>query len=285
MSVSLALPKLYDDVVALMATWAAVVSALAWMTWSGSSVPSIAGVPTDAAEIRVRFPTGGTVGVSGMTYQTSVDDGTTWGSVTPLLTATSIAVLGVTLSLAAGTITSGDVVRWTQTSPIVVPHRFGWRERDKHEGVRRVVWEPGDDGALGELDAARNPGGNPRSLFTLHESCAVYLEAANVSSAATAENEREQYIAARLLYDDFLRAVYLVRHGAVSLASPTWVDKDNIRRYGATIRVVVTVDAFIPDALQTTASASTVAINATTIAIDPAHDQTDTETVSPTDTP
>lgn len=284
--ITLALPKLFDDVVALMASWAAVVSALALVTWTGTSSPSIAGTPTAAAEVRVRFPTGGTVGTTGITYQVSVDDGATWGSVLALGTATAIVVLGITLTLGAGTVIDGDVVLWTQTDPAVVPHAFGWRERDRHEGVRRIVWEPGDDGAVGEMAPARNPGGNPRSLFTLRERCAIYCEAADATDASTAENERAQYIAARLLYDSLIRAIYQVRHQAVALGDPRWMDKDNVRRYGATIRVVVSVEAQIPDALQTTASASTKAINATTVVIDDdSSDQTDTETVSPTDTP
>lgn len=285
MGVSLALPKLYDDVVALMASWASVVTALERVTWTGTSAPSRAGSPTADAEIRVRFPTGGTVGVAGIEYQISVDDGTTWGTLTALDVATTIVVLGVTLTLGAGTVDDDDVVRWTQTGPDVTPHRFGWRERAKHEGARRIVWEPGDDGDLGEIDPARNPGRNPRSLYTLGELVTVYLEAADITSASTSENERAQYIAARLLFDRWLRAVYLVAHGTVAIASARWVDDKNTRRFGATIRAVVVIQAMVPDALQTTASTSTVALVASTTVIDGVHDTTDTETVSPTDDP
>lgn len=285
MSTTLALPALYDAVVALMTSWAGVVSALALVTWTGTSAPSIAGTPTAAAEIRVRFPTGGTVGVPGMTYQTSVDDGTTWGAATALGVATSLVVLGLTLTLGGGTITSGDSVRWTQSDPAIVAHAFGWRERERHEGKLRIVWEPGDDGAVGDVGAARNPGRPARPLFTLHELVAVYVEAVDDPDATTAENERAQYIAARMLFDSFIRAVYLVAHATVSISPPRWVDKDNNRRYGATIRVVLAIDAMIPDELQTNASTTTKAINATTAVIDGVHDQTDTETVSPTDTP
>lgn len=286
MSTTLALPKLFDDVSALMLSWAAVVSALAWVTWSGTSIPSITGSPAAAGEIRVRFPTGGTIGVAGIFYQVSVDDGSTWGTLAALGTATSISILGISLALAAGTIADGDVVRWTQTAPDVTPHRFGWRERSKHEGARRIVWEPGDDGDVGELVAARNPGRNPRPLWTLDELVTVYLEAVDQTDAATSENERAQYVAARLLFDLWARAVYQVAHGTIEIRKIGWLDTQNIRRYGATLRVVLSVQAEIPDALQTTASTNTIADVHTTIVIeDDASDQTDTETVSPTDTP
>lgn len=286
-SIKLALPKLFDDVVALMATWAGVVTALEHVAWSGTSSPSIAGTPTAAAEIRVRFPTGGTVGTTGILYQVSTDDGSTWGTSTALGTGTTIAVLGVTLTLGAGSIVDASVLRWTQTGSDVVPHRFGWRERTKHEGVRRIVWEPGDDGDLGEIAPVRQPGritpGRP--LWTLHELCTVYLEAVDQSSAATAENERAQYIAARMLFDAWARALYLIGKGTVSILGAEWLDRENVRRFGATLRVVFAVDAMIPDALQTTTAVDTVADVATTTYLDGVHDTTDTETVSPTDTP
>jgi len=286
MTTTLGIPKTFDDVAALMATWAGVLTMLERAIWTGSSVPSIAGPPTSSAEVRVRFSTGGTVGIVGIAYQTSVDDGVTYTAPAALGTATTIVLVGITLTLGAGTIGTGDYLRWTQTDPAVVPHRFGWRERDRHEGIRRVVWEPGDDGLLGELAPARGPGGNPRSLYTLNEACAVYLEAVDETDAATAENERAQYIAARLLLDAFLRALYITSHGRVSLSDPRWVDKDNVRRYGATIRIVFALGAQVPDALQTTAYASTNAINSTRMQItNDSHDQIDTDTISATDTP
>lgn len=128
-----------------------------------------------------------------------------------------------------------------------VPQPFGWREPPKRTGTMRIVWVPGDDesGDIGELGPARNPGRNPRSLGTLRELFTVYIEAAD---QAAPENERKQYTATRLLFDAWLRAVHLAAHGTFAIESASWVNDKATRRYGATLRVLATIEAMVPDA-------------------------------------
>lgn len=130
-----------------------------------------------------------------------------------------------------------------------VPNVFGWREPARRGVSLRVVWVPGNDanGDLGELGAARNPGRNPRPLATLDELVTVYLEAFSGATAAIAENERAQYQAARELFNAWWRAVYLAARGTVALVSANWVIDKNERRFGATIRALVSVQAPVLD--------------------------------------
>lgn len=158
-----------------------------------------------------------------------------------------------------------------------VPQAFGWREPAKRTGALRIVWVPGDDesGDMGEVAAARNPGGNPRPLATLNELFTVYLEAVDLDAP---ENERAQYIAARELYDAWLRAVYLAVHGAFAIQGQTWVTEKSVRRYGATIRVLCTVEAMVPDA--TNELAATDASALVTTHLEPNDTEGETDSVS-----
>lgn len=128
-----------------------------------------------------------------------------------------------------------------------VPQPFGWREPAKRTGTMRIVWIPGDDesGDLGEFGAARNPGRNPRSLATLRELFTVYIEAVDPSAP---ESELAQYTATRLLFDAWLRAVHLAAHGTFTIESTGWVIEKATRRYGATLRVLGSIEAMVPDA-------------------------------------
>lgn len=139
------------------------------------------------------------------------------------------------------------------------PQSFGWREPAKTTGKSRIVWVPGNDGELGELGPAKRPGGNPRPLATLGELFTVYLEGFD---AAAPETERAQYIAARLLFDAWWRAVYLARLN-VTLVSAAWVGEKVERRRGATIRAVCRIEAMVPDAVQEGAPVDTGAQIAT----------------------
>lgn len=127
-----------------------------------------------------------------------------------------------------------------------VPMVFGWREPARRGTSYRIVWVPGDDrsGELGELGPAKQPGRNPRPLWTLDEQFTVYLEAYDPTDA---ENERAQYHAARLLFDAWARAIYRVARGTVRVAKPTWVTDKKVRRHGATLRVLASIDAMVPD--------------------------------------
>lgn len=157
-----------------------------------------------------------------------------------------------------------------------VEHAFGWREPPRKTGGRRIVWVPGDDGDLGELAAPRAPGRNPRPLWTIHELATVYVEAFDTSAP---ESEIAQYRAVRLLFDAWLRAVYLAAHGTVRVVSMRYVDETaNARRAGAAICAVIAIDAMVPDVeLQTVTAAST-----TTVTVP---DDTDPDSVTTTEDP
>ena len=138
---------------------------------------------------------------------------------------------------------------------------FGWREPSKRTKDLRVVFVPGDDGDVGELAVARQPGRLPRPLATLEELVTVYLEAFDPSSA---ENELVQYTSARLLFDAFTRALYHAARGTFSMRSIRWVDNPNERRHGATMRLVIALDAMVPD-LPASTVAPTVSENETAV--------------------
>jgi hypothetical protein len=149
-----------------------------------------------------------------------------------------------------------DVSARFVTETTAAKNLFGWREPAKQlpTGVTgstpnaRICWVPGDDesGGVGDLGPARGPGGNPRSLGTLGEVFTVYLIA---SDPTQPENEFAQYKAARLLFDAWWRAVYLSAHGTLQLTKPKlrWANEKLERRHGAAIRVLLSVDAMIPD--------------------------------------
>lgn len=82
---------------------------------------SAATKPYDRFRVIVKFVTGGTVGTAGITYQVSLDNGKTWGAVTALGTATSIAITdtGITLSLGAGGILAAETVTFTTRGPVL----------------------------------------------------------------------------------------------------------------------------------------------------------------------
>lgn len=140
-----------------------------------------------------------------------------------------------------------------------VPQTFGWREPPRQlTGDQRIVWVPGDPaGVVGEIAGARSPGQNPRPLATLDELFTVHITGLD---PAQPESERHQYEAARLLYDAWFRAVYLAAHGAFAQLSATWViERANERRRGATMRVVASVSAVIPDEAHEVAPVDTAA--------------------------
>lgn len=162
------------------------------------------------------------------------------------------------------------------TPPTPVTQAFGWREPSKQAGERRIVWVPGDDGELGEVGPARNPGRNPRPLATVRELFTVYLEALDLTAP---ENELAQYTAARLLFDRWLRAVYVSAHGTFEIRSVAWVTDKQVRRHGATIRVVATIEAMVPDLELEVAPADAYA--EVTTHIEPVDTEGETDTVFP----
>jgi hypothetical protein len=248
-TVVLALEKLVDDVAAVFAqdgaTWAAPL-----YVFTGTSVPTVdaASIPTLTRIVRVRVTIAGTVGTTGIEYEYSLDDGATWVGPVALGTASLIAVpgSGVTFHLSAGTLELADEVSVATTVTDMPPQVFGWREPDKRTGARRIVWVPGNEGDIGEVAAPKYPGRiEGRPLATVHELFTVYLEAQDPSDA---ENERKQYHATRVLFDAWLRAVYLSAVGTFRLVDVRWVADKKVRRFGAAIRVVGYVEAMVPDA-------------------------------------
>ncbi len=141
-----------------------------------------------------------------------------------------------------------DVVERFEDEGTEVPNVFGWRKPAERGGLQnRIVWVPGDpSGAAGALIGARQPGRNPRPLNTLEEMFKVYIEGRDTSDP---ENELLQYAATRELFDAWYRAVYLstTGRGLVTVKSASWMVDRNVRRHGATLRVVCTVQAMIPD--------------------------------------
>jgi len=139
-----------------------------------------------------------------------------------------------------------DVIARFETDCTNAENRFGWREPGKQKtSEARIVWVPGDPaGKIGELGAARNPGGNPRSLATLRELFTVYI---SDRDSQFPEDERKQYEKTRALYDAWYRAVYLSAHGTIRVVSQDWNTTKNERRAGAEIACVCWVESKIPD--------------------------------------
>jgi hypothetical protein len=162
-----------------------------------------------------------------------------------------------------------DVVARFAADGTSYPNKFGWREPDKREpAAPRIVWVPGDDASdsIGEMRAARSPGRNPeRPLATLGELVTVYLEGVDPTEP---ENERKQYAAARTVLDAWYRAVYLAAHGTFAVKSANWVTDKKVRRHGATIRIVLDLDAMIPDSPLESAPTNTNASVTPTLGVD-----------------
>jgi hypothetical protein len=92
-------------------------------SFAGTSVPTIAGgaSPNDDADVVVQFPTGGTIGTTGIVSQYSLDGGNNFSAKKNLLVATSLSVpeLGtLSFNFAAGTVTTGAVLRARANAPM-----------------------------------------------------------------------------------------------------------------------------------------------------------------------
>lgn len=170
-----------------------------------------------------------------------------------------------------------DVVAQFAADGTNVPNYFGWRESAQHRAGPRIVWIPGDaNGSLGALGPARFPGRDPRPLATLFELVTVEISAHNPLAA---ENERAQYQVVRELFDAWYRAVHLAAHGTFQIVSSNWIAEKKERRHGAALRVVLAVQAMIPDEPAEFAPVDTSAV------IDVAElDHEETITASPGDT-
>jgi len=166
------------------------------------------------------------------------------------------------------------VARFTAEGTTAV-QTFGWRE-PAHQllAPQRIVWVPGNpSGSVGAIKGARFPGQNPRPLHTLDELFHVLVSA---QDATQPEDELAQYRAARFLFDDWLRAVYLAAHGVVRVEALNWVLDKNERRHGATILAVCGIEAMIPDTVAGSAPVDTKAVIDTTLL-----DVTEQEEITP----
>jgi hypothetical protein len=150
----------------------------------------------------------------------------------------------MTTTLAYEVLYDAVVARFADEGTNVV-NTFGWREPAKHVEGPRIVWVPGDPGGrLGSVTGARNPGRNPRPLLTTNELFTVWISSADTTDI---EDERKQYKACRALYDAFLRAVYLAAHGTFYVRDERWDTKRIERQHGATVRVVIELQAPVLD--------------------------------------
>lgn len=134
-----------------------------------------------------------------------------------------------------------------------VQHYFGWEEVAKQlRGRHRVIWRPGDaNGTLGTLGAPRQPGRNPRPLYTLFEAFTCHVHSFDQTDP---KNEMLQWKAARNLYDAWLAYVYRFGRSTVAITSQKWVSDAQPRefRLGSTIQVSGTIQSMIPDAAAAT---------------------------------
>jgi hypothetical protein len=130
---------------------------------------------------------------------------------------------------------------------IPIPNVFGWKKPEQQMlRGNRVIWVPGDDdnGDVGEYLSPRQVGQNPRSLARLGELFTIYIVGEDKTQP---ENEIAQYNATRALHDAWFRAVHLAAYGTFKLNKPRWFGEAKERRRGATMRLVGTIEAPLPD--------------------------------------
>lgn len=148
---------------------------------------------------------------------------------------------------------------------------FGWREVAKHVEGNRIAWVPGDPtGKVGATTGARSPGRNPRPLATLRELFTIWISASDLTAT---EDELAQYKAVRVLRDQWYRAVYLAAHGTFYIRDEAWETRRLERRHGATLRIVLELEAAVLDQVVELAPVDTAA--EVTLSIDDTSDPLD----------
>lgn len=151
------------------------------------------------------------------------------------------------------------VVQRFASEGTAIDNSFGWKEPPRQAtNPNRIIWTPGDgSGSLGDLGAARYPGGLPaRPLAMLLESFTCLIVGADPQAP---NDDRAQYHQTRLNYDAWLRAVYLAAVGTFTIKSQAWDVTRKEGRMGAAIKVVGTIQAVIPDEAYSFANSEGVA--------------------------
>lgn len=136
-----------------------------------------------------------------------------------------------------------------------ITQSFGWREpASQLVQPAHIDWVPGDDvsGDFGKIQGPKYPGGNPRSLWTPRELFTCIIQGYDATAPHV---ERAQYRATRLVFDAWLRAIYLAAHGTVVVDSTRWIVKRKDGRFGATLRVVGAILGKTPDSANASAPA------------------------------
>ena len=128
------------------------------------------------------------------------------------------------------------------------PQTFGWRKPPEQGPVPRIVWVPGDGSNAAEIIGTGYSTEEGRALFAIREVFTVYLLAVDLTQL---ESELHQYQAVRLLADYWLRCAYLAATANFHVDSIAWVDDVSLRRRGAALRIVCSIDGAIPDRVLT----------------------------------
>jgi hypothetical protein len=134
---------------------------------------------------------------------------------------------------------------------------FGWRgpaQQMNAPGIRKVSWVPGDDKGDAGLLAPPILSEGDRSLATFNERFTIYCHAVD----AVDKSEAAQYTAARLLFDEWFRALWHASAnvgtvGRFAVEALTWETEKKVRPHGACLRAVCTAQAKIPDTPYATA--------------------------------
>lgn len=123
-------------------------------------VPAVdaAVIPIDEYEAYIKIVGGGTIGVAGITYQKSLDDGRTPGATLALGTATSVSwtAEGVKIDLPSGVLVAGSIIRVRTTAP--VPAVADLQDAEEALRVTSLTWNfvvlttPVDSALFSELD-------------------------------------------------------------------------------------------------------------------------------------
>lgn len=131
---------------------------------------------------------------------------------------------------------------------IQASNTFGWRAPAEHPYGNRIAWVPGDPSdSVGTMGPVMFTGAAyPRPLGTLSEYFTLYISATDPSDP---ENELKQYHIVRMLRDAWFRAAYKVAHGTFSIRSETWLSDRQVRRAGATLKVVCEIQSPVVDEL------------------------------------